>query len=108
MPTALPATPLYPHVEFDAAGIPILAGTTMKVAELVMAQRAYGWSPEEIHFQHPSLSLSQIHSALAYYWDHQSEVDRDIERRSRFVEQARREAGPSPLAEKLRGRDRQP
>jgi uncharacterized protein (DUF433 family) len=108
MPTALPALPPYPHVEFDAAGIPILAGTTMKVAELVMAQRAYGWSPEEIHFQHPSLSLSQIHSALAYYWDHQGEVDRDIERRSRFVEQVRREAGPSPLAEKLRGRDRQP
>jgi hypothetical protein len=37
MPTALPATPPYPHVELDAAGIPILAGTTMKVAELVMA-----------------------------------------------------------------------
>jgi uncharacterized protein (DUF433 family) len=102
--SALSATLPYPYVELDAAGVPILAGTTMKVAELVMAQRAYGWSPEEIHFQHPSLSLSQIHSALAYYWDHQGEIDEDIERRSRFVEQARREAGPSDLAEKLRGR----
>ena len=63
--------------------------------------------PGRDSFQHPALSLSQIHSALAYYWDHQGEIDRDIERRSRFVEQARREAGPSPLAEKLRGRDRQ-
>jgi uncharacterized protein (DUF433 family) len=107
MPTALPAIPPYPHVDLDGAGIPILAGTTMKIAELVMAQRAYGWSPEEIHFQHPYLSLSQIHSVLAYYWDHQSEIDLDIERRSRFVEQARREAGPSALAEKLRGRDLQ-
>jgi uncharacterized protein (DUF433 family) len=102
MASALPATPLYPHVELDATGVPILAGTTMKVAELVMAQRAHGWSPEEIHFQHPYLSLSQIHSALAYYWDHRSEVDRDIERRSALAEQARRDAGPSPLAEKLR------
>lgn len=102
MASALPATPLYPHVELDATGVPILAGTTMKVAELVMAQRAHGWSPEEIHFQHPYLSLSQIHSALAYYWDHRSEIDRDIERRSQFAEQARRDAGPSPLAEKLR------
>lgn len=101
MPSALPATPDYPHVELDAAGVPILAGTTMKVAELVMAQRAHGWSPEEIHFQHPYLSLSQIHSALAYYWDHRSEIDRDIERRSQVSEQARREAGPSPLAKKL-------
>lgn len=102
MASALPATPRYPYIELDAAGVPILAGTTMKVAELVMAQRAHGWSPEEIHFQHPYLSLSQIHSALAYYWDHRSEIDRDIERRSQFAEQARREAGPSPLAEKLR------
>ena len=76
----------------------------MKVVELVMAQRAYGWSPEELHFQHPYLPLSQIHSALAYYWDHKAELDADIERRSRFVEEIRREAGPSPLAEKLRNR----
>src|ERR1700710_747357 len=94
--SALPATPPYPHIELDAAGVPMLEGTTMKVAELVMAQRAYGWSPEEIHFQHPALSLSQIHSALAYYWDHQSEIDRDIERRSRFVEQAPPPPPPPP------------
>jgi uncharacterized protein (DUF433 family) len=102
MPSALPITPQYPHVDFDANGVPILAGTTMKVVELVMAQRAHGWSPEEIHFQHPYLSLSQIHSALAYYWDHRSDLDHDIERRSRFAEQARRESGPSPLKKKLR------
>jgi uncharacterized protein (DUF433 family) len=42
----------------------------MKVIELVREQDAYGWSPEELHFQHPYLSLGQIHSALAYYWDH--------------------------------------
>ncbi len=27
---------------------------------------AYGWSPEEMHFQHPDLTLGQIYSALAY------------------------------------------
>ena len=39
MPSALPVAPLYPHVHFDVNGVPILAGTTMKVVELVMAQR---------------------------------------------------------------------
>ncbi len=34
----------------------------MKVVE----QKAYGWSAEELHFQHPYLTLGQIHSALAY------------------------------------------
>ncbi len=38
MPSALPVAPLYPHVNFDVNGVPILAGTTMKVVELVMAQ----------------------------------------------------------------------
>ena len=30
-------------------------------------QSAHGWSAEELLFQHPYLSLGQIHSALAYY-----------------------------------------
>jgi hypothetical protein len=41
---------------------------------------AYGWSPEEIHFQHPSLSLSQIYAALSYYYEHQTEFDIEIVR----------------------------
>ncbi len=94
--------PVYPHVEIDGHGTPLLAGTTMKVVELVMAQRAHGWSPEEIHFQHPYLPLAQIHSALAYYWDHREELDDEIEERTRFADAARRNAGPSPLAERLR------
>ena len=92
----------YEHVQIDPNGVPIITGTTMKVVELVMAQMAHGWSPEELHFQHPYLTLGQIHSALAYYWDHQEELDADIQRRWQFAEEARKEAGPSPLAAKLR------
>ena len=95
----------YEHVQIDAGGVPIIAGTNMKVVELVMAQLAHGWSPEELHFQHPYLSLGQIHSALAYYWDHKEELDADIERRRQYAEKARREAGPSPLANKLRDQE---
>ena len=32
----------YPHVESDSRGVPIIAGTTMKVVELVMAP-AHAW-----------------------------------------------------------------
>ena len=102
MAKPLPAAPAYPHLAFDSQGAPVLAGTTMKVVELVMAQRAHGWSPEELHFQYPHLPLGQIHAALGYYWDHKDELDADIERRSRYADQARRESGPSPVAEKLR------
>lgn len=94
----------YEHVRLDANGVPLIAGTTMKVVELVMAQMAYGWSPEELHFQHPYLTLGQIHSALAYYWDHRETLDVDIEQRLQFAEQTRREAGQSPLVTKLRAK----
>jgi uncharacterized protein (DUF433 family) len=89
-------------VQLDERNVPIIAGTTMKVVELVMAQIAYGWSPEELQFQHPYLTMSQIHSALAYYWDNKEELDADIKRREEYSEKLRREAGESPFVARLR------
>jgi uncharacterized protein (DUF433 family) len=79
----------YKYIHLDRDGVATIAGTTMKIVELVTAQKAYGWSPEEIHFQHPYLSMSQIHSALAYYWDRQAEIDTDIQRRFDYAENLR-------------------
>lgn len=95
-------TTTYEHVHLDSLGAPTIVGTNMKVVELVMAQLAHGWSPEELHFQHPYLSLGQIHSALAYYWDHKAELDKDIEDRRQYAEEERSKAGRSPLANRLR------
>ena len=71
----------YEHILIDDHGIPQIAGANTKVVELVLDNLAYGWSPEELAFQHSHLTLGQIHSALAYYWDHRDEIDQDIERR---------------------------
>lgn len=95
----------YEHVVLDDENVPILAGTTMKVVELVVEQRAYGWSPEELHFQHPYLELGQIHSALAYYWDHREELDQDIQQRLERVDGFSREDRSTSLAERLRFRE---
>jgi uncharacterized protein (DUF433 family) len=95
----------YQHIELNEEHVPSIAGTTMKVVELVVEQQAYGWSPEELHFQHPYLTLGQIHSALAYYWDHREELDRDIRRRLGRVDGLRNENHPSKLVERLRDRD---
>ncbi|MGM3305081.1 DUF433 domain-containing protein [Anabaena sp. WFMT] len=92
----------YKYVELNERHVPIIAGTTMKMIELVTGYLAHGWSPEELHFQHPYLTLSQIHSALAYYWDHQAELDADIQQREQYAEQLKQQAGESPLAKKLR------
>src|SRR5690554_2479114 len=90
------------HIDYDDRGQPLIAGTTMKVIELVMGQQAHGWSPEEIHFQHPYLSMAQIHAALAYYWDHKDELDAAIRESWEYAEKARKEAGESPLVPRLK------
>jgi hypothetical protein len=76
----------------------------MKVIELVTEKIAYGWSPEELLYQHPYLTLGQIHSALAYYWDHEGELNQDIERRLERVEGTRRALKPSPLIARLKSK----
>jgi hypothetical protein len=73
----------------------------MKVVELVMAQRAHGWSAEELSFQFPHLSMGQIHATLAYYWDNREKLDADIDERSAVASRLRVDAGPSSLAERL-------
>ena len=92
----------YEHVTLDEKRVPIITNTTMKVVELVLARIAYGWSPEELHFQFPYLSLGQIYSALAYYWDHQEEFDLDIEKRLDSVDQLQREKGTTSLTARLK------
>ena len=94
----------YEHVMLDEERVPKIDGTTMKVVELVVEQQAYGWSPEELRFQHPYLNLGQIYSALAYYWDHREELERDIQRRLEQVDRLGGETLNSSLAESLRVR----
>ena len=96
----------YEHVILDDTQVPMIAGTTMKVVELVLDHLAYGWSPEELHFQHPDLTLGQIHSALAYYWDHKAELDQDIERRLAVVDRLQKTTPSASLAERLKARGR--
>ena len=69
----------YKHIILTENQVPYLAGTTIKVIELVMAHLAYAWTPEEIQINHRYLSMGQIHAALSYYWDHKSDLDKVIE-----------------------------
>ena len=94
----------YEHILLDEAQVPMIAGTTMKVVELILDHLAYGWSPEELHFQHSYLTMGQVHSALAYYWDHRAELDRDIERRMQLVDQVQKTTVSLPLVERLKAK----
>jgi uncharacterized protein (DUF433 family) len=92
------------HIRLDAQGVAWIDDTNVKVTEVVLDRMANGWSPEEIHFQHPDLSLAQIHAALAHYFDHQTEMDAEIAQQSEHVRRIREQAGESPLAIRLEAR----
>jgi uncharacterized protein (DUF433 family) len=90
------------HVVVDDKGVARVADSRIRVIDLILDRQAYGWTPEEMHQQFPHLSMAQIHAAFAYYYDHQAELDADIEHRRIEVEKLRAEFGESPLAKRLR------
>ena len=100
------ATVGYPHISLDSDGVPVLTGTRTKVVEIVLDHLAHGSDAREIHREFPYLPMGAILSALAYYYDHQAEMDDDIARRMRKVDEIKRELdrvqGPSPIRLKLK------
>lgn len=92
----------YKHVVLNEDQIPGIVMPTMKVVEPIVEQQAYGWGLEELRFQHPYLTLRQVHSALAYYWDHREELDYDISQRLEQIDELRSEVQSSALVAQLR------
>jgi uncharacterized protein (DUF433 family) len=80
-----------------------IAGTRVSLDSVVYAYQR-GASPESIQRSFPSLTLEQVHGALAYYLSHKQEVDLYLaEGEEEFdkLRQASREAHPD-WYEKLR------
>jgi uncharacterized protein (DUF433 family) len=95
------STTIAAHIEIDDQGVAWITGANTKVIEVVLDRLAYGWSPEEIHFQHSHLSLADIHAALAYYYDHQDELDSEIERRRQEAASIAAESSDPDFRKKL-------
>ncbi len=74
----------YPYITSDAEilnGVPIIRGTRIPVRGIA-GYYQLGMSVDEIMMSLPRLEASQVHSALAYYFDHQDEIDKDLEEAS--------------------------
>ena len=71
----------YPYITTNrkiAGGSPIIKGTRITV-RTIAGYYQMGMSVDEILNTLQHLSPSQVHSALAYYFDHQKEIDRELE-----------------------------
>jgi uncharacterized protein (DUF433 family) len=80
------------HIKLDERGVAWIADTNVKVIEVAMDHKAYGWDAEEIHAAHPHLPQAQIHAALSYYHDHKSEMDAHMERQMEDYRRLRSES----------------
>lgn len=90
------------HIRFDDRGVAWIDDTNTKVIEVALDMIAHGWSPEEIHFQHPHLSLAQIHAALGHYYDDKEGMDAQIKASVEHVERLRQQTDESPIRKRLR------
>jgi uncharacterized protein (DUF433 family) len=80
-------------------GRPHIVNTRIAVADVVLMHLRLGQSLEEIAGRY-DLPLAAVYAAMAYYYDHRTEVDRSLEEDQAFAEAFRRN-NPSPLREKL-------
>lgn len=72
---------IHPYItsrEDVGGGRPIITGTRTRVSSII-AYYKLGFSPEELSREFPHLTLSQIHDAISYYYEHQKEIDREID-----------------------------
>src|SRR6266540_4215422 len=70
----------YPHiVKENGAPARLERQPRTRVALLVMDYLARGLGPEDMVRHYPYLKLAEVHAAMAYYYDHQPEIDAEIQ-----------------------------
>ena len=82
-----------------ASGKPRIAGRRITVQNIVIWHEWMGRSADEIATEY-DLTLADVYTALAYYYDHRSEIDVAIEDGEAFVETLRQQI-PSKVDQKL-------
>ena len=77
-----------------------IASHRIRVMDIVIRYEDFGMSADEIVLVYPELSLSDVHAALAYYFDNVDEIRNDIRYNDEIAEQLRA-TFPSKLKTKL-------
>lgn len=77
-----------------------IAGHRIRVMDIVIWHEDLSLSPDEIVAAYPELELSDVHAALAYYFDNVEEIRNDIHRNNELANELRVRF-PSRLKEKL-------
>jgi uncharacterized protein (DUF433 family) len=86
------------HIEMTpdtCDGKPRIAGSRIRVQDIVLWHEQMGLSPDEIASQYP-ITLSDIYAALSYYHDNLNRIRQDIRQSAAAIELLRAK-NPSKL-----------
>jgi len=70
----------YAHIVKEpgyCGGKAAIGATRVRVNNVVFLHKQ-GKTPEQILVEYPGLTLAQVHGALAYYYDHQDEIEAEL------------------------------
>lgn len=97
------------HIELrtnkDGQSRAYVAGTEFRVQDIYAQSEVHGKSPEQIVTAFPQLTLSQVHAALAYYFDNRQSILDEMRQDEASIHNLKRQLGPGPLENRLRGDD---
>ena len=82
-------------------GRPRIDGHRITVEDVAYLHERVGLSPDELVSNYPSITLADVHAALAYYFENRGWIDADILEGERFVQEMKAKLGPGPLQKSL-------
>lgn len=62
-----------------------IAGTRVRVQDIVYDSELMGMTPDEVVRNLPHLTLGQVHAALSYYFDHLDEIRQSMREDKEFA-----------------------
>ena len=63
-----------------------IAGHRIRVIDIMIRHERFGESADEIVSQFPGITLGDVYAALAYYYDHQEEIEEEMRQETETVE----------------------
>ncbi len=61
-----------------------IAGTRIRVLDIVVWSEKRGKSADEIVDMFPGITLADVHAALAFYFDHRQEIEQEFKNEADF------------------------
>ena len=89
------------HIYKDEQGQACVRYPRIKVRMVVESVKQYG-SPEAVVRDFPHLTLADIHAAMAYYYDHQAEMDVAMRRLQEFADDLKKATPELPATKRVR------